>query len=197
LRDHERRADASPDACFPSAAPTALQRRLDLGYGEVHDWHHGHQQTAKDDRRCRHGKDRQAECDVLDSRDAIRYQAGQDREPPARQRHTQEPAARGDEQAFGGELPGDSPASSPERGADRKLLRPSRHSREREIRDVGARDQQQTTHRSQRGEKGWTHGAHEAIAHGRQGHRHAGVCLGYTSLALGERRELRLRLLVA
>ena len=78
-----------------------------------------------------------------DPRHAPRGERDQPAQAPRRDQHGERAAGGREQRALGRELPGQATAARAERLTDRHLLPPSRRTREDQVRDVHARDQQQ------------------------------------------------------
>ena len=175
-KQHERQRNFSDDerltqsvaASAARSAPFVLQRVARLGARRVQRRHQTEHDRGGDGEAEREQQHAGIEC--TPRRRGMSHRTGRDqcRLAPRREQQPPAPAEHGERQRLGEQLADDPPATRAERRADRHLAPPHCSSREQQIRDIGARDEQ---HHADRGEEDEKPGLVIPHQHATQRHR--------------------------
>ena len=149
-RQYELVAD-SADGAHATAA--FLQHALHVRAGGAHRGCEPEHDRADDDDQRSEGQDQRIDRGLFEPRNTGRSGGSQCLHAPGRQRNPRSTRESRQEKALGQQLPDDSPTAGAERHADCQLTRAHRGSREQQVGNVAARDEQDQADRAEQREQ--------------------------------------------
>src|SRR5205823_518317 len=142
LRDHEPAAD-KPFAGFRSAAPKpAFERFVDVGFGQAPRRRDPGEKTRDEADRAREGENASINIHFADARQLLSDRAHDRAEAGPRGDQADGGARDPEEHAFDQQLLNDLTTARPERRTHRDLSRAPERPREKQVREIGARNEQ-------------------------------------------------------